>query len=136
MRLSTSMLIGIDDTDSPRGMCTTYLGTILKKTLEQELGDSIELRLIRLNPTIKFKTRGNAAICISIEHSYDVLDIVSKHIEQMAHLDDEATHPGAVILDNEIVPSDIPVSYTHLRAHETPEHIVCRLPLVNKKNNL
>lgn len=107
MRLSTSMLIGIDDTDSPRGMCTTYLGTILKKTLEQELGDSIELRLIRLNPTIKFKTRGNAAICISIEHSYDVLDIVRKHIEQMAHLDDEATHPGAVILDNEIVPSDI-----------------------------
>jgi tRNA(Ile2)-agmatinylcytidine synthase len=101
------MLIGIDDTDSPRGMCTTYLGTILKKTLEQELGDNIELRLIRLNPTIKFKTRGNASICISIEHSYDVLDIVRKHIEQMAHLDDEATHPGAVILDNETVPSDI-----------------------------
>ena len=26
-----------------------------------------------------------------------------------------------------------PVSYTHLRAHETPEHIVCRL-LLEKKN--
>ncbi|MGZ4883824.1 MAG: TiaS agmantine-binding domain-containing protein [Halobacteriota archaeon] len=101
------MLIGIDDTDSPRGMCTTYLGTILKKTLEQELSDNIELRLIRLNPTIKFKTRGNAAICIAIEHSYDVLDIVRKHIEQMAHLDHEATHPGAVILEDETVPSDI-----------------------------
>ena len=25
------------------------------------------------------------------------------------------------------------VSYTHLRAHETPEHLVCRLPLENKK---
>src|SRR5674536_388516 len=26
-----------------------------------------------------------------------------------------------------------PVSYTHLRAHETPEHLVCRLLLENKK---
>ena len=27
-----------------------------------------------------------------------------------------------------------PVSYTHLRAHETPEHLVCRL-LLEKKNS-
>ena len=26
------------------------------------------------------------------------------------------------------------VSYTHLRAHETPEHLVCRLLLEKKKN--
>src|SRR5678815_5151740 len=29
--------------------------------------------------------------------------------------------------------SMIPVSYTHLRAHETPEHLVCRLLLEKKK---
>ena len=29
----------------------------------------------------------------------------------------------------------IPVSYTHLRAHETPEHLVCRLLLEKKKKN-
>ena len=28
---------------------------------------------------------------------------------------------------------DIAVSYTHLRAHETPEHLVCRLLLEKKK---
>ena len=28
----------------------------------------------------------------------------------------------------------VPVSYTHLRAHETPEHSVCRLLLEKKKN--
>eukprot|EP00658_Telonema_sp_P-2_P046882 TRINITY_DN35246_c0_g1_i1.p1 TRINITY_DN35246_c0_g1~~TRINITY_DN35246_c0_g1_i1.p1 ORF type:complete len:143 (+),score=45.19 TRINITY_DN35246_c0_g1_i1:114-542(+) len=28
-----------------------------------------------------------------------------------------------------------PVSYTHLRAHETPEHLVCRLLLEKKKKN-
>src|SRR5674536_375850 len=32
-------------------------------------------------------------------------------------------------------PSELrwPVSYTHLRAHETPEHLVCRLLLDKKK---
>ena len=30
----------------------------------------------------------------------------------------------------------IPVSYTHLRAHETPEHLVCRLLLEKKKQKL
>eukprot|EP00658_Telonema_sp_P-2_P023863 TRINITY_DN19573_c0_g3_i1.p1 TRINITY_DN19573_c0_g3~~TRINITY_DN19573_c0_g3_i1.p1 ORF type:complete len:518 (+),score=171.95 TRINITY_DN19573_c0_g3_i1:108-1661(+) len=30
----------------------------------------------------------------------------------------------------------VPVSYTHLRAHETPEHLVCRLLLEKKKNKL
>src|SRR5678816_645937 len=30
------------------------------------------------------------------------------------------------------MPSE-PVSYTHLRAHETPEHLVCRLLLEKKK---
>ena len=29
--------------------------------------------------------------------------------------------------------SSKPVSYTHLRAHETPEHLVCRLLLEKKK---
>src|SRR5678816_3808279 len=28
-------------------------------------------------------------------------------------------------LDEHIVVGDVPVSYTHLRAHETPEHLVC-----------
>ena len=28
----------------------------------------------------------------------------------------------------------IPVSYTHLRAHETPEHLVCRLLLEKKES--
>eukprot|EP00658_Telonema_sp_P-2_P046876 TRINITY_DN35227_c0_g1_i1.p1 TRINITY_DN35227_c0_g1~~TRINITY_DN35227_c0_g1_i1.p1 ORF type:complete len:106 (-),score=13.14 TRINITY_DN35227_c0_g1_i1:2-319(-) len=38
---------------------------------------------------------------------------------QLAHNDQRST--------------DGPVSYTHLRAHETPEHLVCRLLLENKK---
>ena len=30
---------------------------------------------------------------------------------------------------------DSAVSYTHLRAHETPEHLVCRLLLEKKNTN-
>jgi len=110
------MLIGIDDTDSKRGMCTTYLGTLLKKALEQELNEIVQLRLVRLNPTIRFKTRGNASICISIRHSYDVADIVRKHIEQMAHLDDDNTHPGVVFFDGDAIPADIR-SFAHDAVH-------------------
>ena len=36
--------------------------------------------------------------------------------------------PGGV----ELIPTGIAVSYTHLRAHETPEHLVCRLLLEKK----
>src|SRR5678816_386275 len=32
--------------------------------------------------------------------------------------------------------SGIAVSYTHLRAHETPEHLVCRLLLEKKKKKI
>ena len=34
--------------------------------------------------------------------------------------------------DREVL-QPVPVSYTHLRAHETPEHLVCRLLLEKKK---
>mgnify|MGYP007068914243 CR=1 FL=1 len=34
----------------------------------------------------------------------------------------------------EAIDTALPVSYTHLRAHETPEHLVCRL-LLEKKNH-
>src|SRR5678815_4845032 len=36
-------------------------------------------------------------------------------------------------LEQELVHYVEPVSYTHLRAHETPEHLVCRLLLEKKK---
>ena len=39
-------------------------------------------------------------------------------------------------LFNDFQIDDEPVSYTHLRAHETPEHLVCRLLLEKKKLNI
>ena len=34
-----------------------------------------------------------------------------------------------------LVSGDAPVSYTHLRAHETDQYLVCRLLLEKKKNH-
>src|SRR5680860_1607583 len=42
-----------------------------------------------------------------------------------------ATEPGALIVAGRRVP--FPVSYTHLRAHETDSYLVCRLLLEKKK---
>ena len=56
------MIIGIDDTDSREGMCTTYLGAVLVSRLEEAGFTVREARLIRLNPNVRFKTRGNAAM--------------------------------------------------------------------------
>ena len=60
-----STLLAFDDTDSPEGMCTTYLAALVLEELAEY--DVIGLpRLVRLNPNIPWKTRGNAAICLSL----------------------------------------------------------------------
>src|SRR5678816_4147753 len=40
---------------------------------------------------------------------------------------------GRAPMNDALRPSRTPVSYTHLRAHETPEQLVCRLLLEKKK---
>jgi len=61
-------LLAFDDTDSPDGMCTTYLAALVLEELAEY--DLIGLpRLVRLNPNIPWKTRGNAAICLSLGYA-------------------------------------------------------------------
>ncbi len=61
-------IIGIDDTDSSREMCTTYLTIeILRQTSLDLIGFP---KLVRLNPNIPLKTRGNAAISMRLGRGY------------------------------------------------------------------
>jgi tRNA(Ile2)-agmatinylcytidine synthase len=55
--------VGIDDTDGPSGGCTTWVLTELVR-VARGLGLELtaEPRLVRLNPNIPWKTRGNAAL--------------------------------------------------------------------------
>jgi tRNA(Ile2)-agmatinylcytidine synthase len=57
--------IGIDDTDSIKGMCTTYLASEIISEFSE--CDVIGYpRLVRLNPNVPWKTRGNGAISIRL----------------------------------------------------------------------
>ncbi|MCE4612287.1 MAG: tRNA(Ile)(2)-agmatinylcytidine synthase [Desulfurococcales archaeon] len=61
--------VGLDDTDSLEGGCTTHLtGLFLLKLLEEKPGILLAdyPLLVRLNPAIPWKTRGNAATVLRI----------------------------------------------------------------------
>jgi tRNA(Ile2)-agmatinylcytidine synthase len=60
-------LVGIDDTDSARGFCTTYLAFRIALDLRPDVQVMAYPRLVRLNPNVPFKTRGNAAVCLEVE---------------------------------------------------------------------
>ena len=65
-RLKQRFLVGIDDTDSSKGLCTTYLAYRVACDLRDVLTVLPYPRLVRLNPNIPFKTRGNAAVCLEV----------------------------------------------------------------------
>jgi len=103
--IRASMYIGIDDTDSKNGMCTTYLAAVLVERL-QDYGRLIGYpRLVRLNPNIRYKTRGNGAVAIQLEeksgYAARIEDVVVSTVKEMAEFDAPDTNPGIVIL-NEI----------------------------------
>lgn len=98
------MIIGIDDTDSKEGMCTTYLAAVLVEKL-MKYGTIQEYPLlVRLNPNIKYKTRGNAAIALPLElksskDTDNIEQLVTRTLENMAVLSDKNTNPGVVFIE-------------------------------------
>jgi len=61
------MYIGVDDTDSVKGGCTTWLATEIIKEFREYFREYDVIgypRLVRLNPNIPWKTRGNGAVSI------------------------------------------------------------------------
>src|SRR5207247_9755252 len=61
----TELHIGIDDTDSEKGGCTTYTAAVLFQDLiERGFKASDFTWLVRLNPNIAWKTRGNGALAV------------------------------------------------------------------------
>ncbi len=100
------MLIGIDDTDSPAGMCTTYLGAVLARRLIRNHMQVREARLVRLNPNVTFKTRGNAAIMLDAEGDPDrAFAITCSLVEELADFSCENTNPGVVVTERKLDPA-------------------------------
>ena len=97
--------IGIDDTDSKLGMCTTYLAAVLAERLSG-FGIVDYPRLFRLNPNIKYKTRGNAALCLVLDAGPEAMDEVERialaAVNEFSRFDDENTNPGLLLYSGEI----------------------------------
>ena len=99
--------IGFDDTDSPKGGCTTYIAALLVEKMSN-IGISFTdyPNLIRLNPNVPWKTRGNGALCLRIKCCKDTIDkikeIVFDTIEANSMLDYGGTDPGVAFLIGEV----------------------------------
>lgn len=104
--------IGFDDTDSPRGGCTTYIAALLAEKL-QKLGAKFNdyPNLIRLNPNVPWKTRGNGALCLRVTCNKNTVDeifeTVADTIEENSDLSFKNTDPGIVFFQGAKIPREI-----------------------------
>jgi len=95
------MHIGFDDTDSPRMGCTTYIAALLvEKLLSMGAHFTDYPNLVRLNPNVPWKTRGNGALCLRIRCHYNlvekIMEAVIDAVEENSDLGYGGTDPGVV----------------------------------------
>lgn len=107
-----AMHIGLDDTDSTRKGCTTYVAAVLVEKLEKLGADFIDYpNLIRLNPNVPWKTRGNGALCLRIRCDENIeeqiKETVIETVEEHADLESKDTDPGIVFFKGEQIPRQI-----------------------------
>jgi len=101
------MYIGFDDTDSPRLGCTTYIAALLVEKLHKLGASFLDYpNLVRLNPNVPWKTRGNGALCLRIRCEQRIMEeireTVVEAIEENADLSYRSTDPGIVFLFNRV----------------------------------
>jgi tRNA(Ile2)-agmatinylcytidine synthase len=99
--------IGIDDTDSTKGGCTTYIAALLVEQFSQmRIRFADYPNIIRLNPNIPYKTRGNAAVALRLEVRNSEFDVVreaaARTVEDSAGIGEPATDPAIVLLRGQL----------------------------------
>lgn len=107
-----TMHIGLDDTDSPRKGCTTYVAALLVEKLQRLGAEFIDYpSLVRLNPNVPWKTRGNGALCLRIEHNEsdedEIKETVIRTVEERADFEYEGTDPGIVFFEGTRIPKEV-----------------------------
>jgi len=95
--------IGIDDTDSTKGGCTTYIAALLVEQFAQmQTAFRDYPNIIRLNPNIPYKTRGNAAVALRLaiaRSQYDnVVETSIRAVEENSRVGEQGTDPAVVFL--------------------------------------
>lgn len=99
--------LGLDDTDSLKMGCTTYIAAILIDRLLKTSSFIDYPNLIRLNPNIPWKSRGNAAVCLRFESDCDaeeLLGMATDYVEKYRDREDPKNQPGIAICQSDTVP--------------------------------
>ena len=99
--------VGMDDIDSPDGKCTTHFASIIVERLRKwNVEWSDYPNLIRLNPSIPYRTRGNGAVALRFFVEQKELDSIIPMVKELIHDYVEEnypnTNPGVVFLDGEV----------------------------------
>ncbi len=107
-----TMHVGIDDTDSPSKGCTTYIAALLVEKLSL-LGVSFVdyPNLVRLNPNVPWKTRGNGALCLRFrcdeESTAEIKELIVNTVEKNSDMNCPETDPAVVFFCGEHVPEEL-----------------------------
>ena len=99
-----TLSIGFDDTDSPSGMCTTFLAYKMVASLRDDGAEFLDFpRLVRFNPNVPWKTRGNGAVSMKIRTA-DASRTKSLATELVRRYSDtgNGANPGLAFLEGEI----------------------------------
>ncbi|WP_254833141.1 tRNA(Ile)(2)-agmatinylcytidine synthase [Haloglomus salinum] len=109
-------VVGLDDTDSREaGMCTTYAAAVLAERLRERGASVARVCLVRLNPAVEYKTRGNAALAVHTDAAVDVAFAAARAlVDDTAVVDDPRTNPGVVALAG--APESVPEGVADLSA--------------------
>ncbi len=104
--------VGIDDTDSPRMGCTTYIASLLVEKLHALKVAFVDYpNLVRLNPNVPWKTRGNGALCLRFKCDESQVEEIEKTVvdtvERNSDLGYTGTEPGVVFFFSSIVPEEL-----------------------------
>src|SRR5678815_4799588 len=96
-------------------------------------GDKASFTKFKVVATVFMLAKGKGDDCETGAFEPRNLSFKHRYISKV-HLEKGAVGCAfkAVVLFRKIARECIAVSYTHLRAHETPEHLVCRLLLEKK----
>ncbi|MEM1982257.1 MAG: tRNA(Ile)(2)-agmatinylcytidine synthase [Sulfolobales archaeon] len=135
--------IGFDDIDSQFNGCTTHFTYKVVKELIYSLNNDIEFidypNLVRLNPSIPFKTRGNAAVAlrfkVPINYEEFVIDSITRMLDRYisSYEGRDGCEPGFTVIEG-----DVPevLNKLYMRALTDYVHIDYVKNIINKTYNL
>ena len=107
----TSIHVGIDDVDATIGGCTTHVAYLIVKKVLKEVPELVLIdypNLVRLNPAVPFKTRGNGGVALRFrgppEAADKLVELVANEVTKYVNSFPlrPSTDPGIAVLIGDV----------------------------------